>query len=173
MVLLKCCTQYVRKFGKLSSGHRTGKGQFIPFPKKGNHIGVWTTIQLHIFHMLTKLCLKSFNLGFSSTWTKNFQIYKLGFKEAVEPDIKLPTSTESQRKQGSSRKTSTPASLSTLKLLLWKNLKEMGIPDHLTCLLRNLYAGQQATVRVSHGNNWLILNWERSTKRLYIVSLLT
>ena len=40
MVLLKCCTQYVRKFGKLSSGHRTGKGQFIPFPKKGNHIGV-------------------------------------------------------------------------------------------------------------------------------------
>ena len=39
-VLLKCCTQYVRKFGKLSSGHRTGKGQFIPFPKKGNHIDV-------------------------------------------------------------------------------------------------------------------------------------
>ena len=37
MVLLKCCTQYVRKFGKLSSGHRTGKGQFIPFPKKDNH----------------------------------------------------------------------------------------------------------------------------------------
>ena len=173
MVLFKCCTQYVRKFGKLSSGHRTGKSQFIPFPKKGNHIDVWTTIQLHTFDMLARLCLKSFNLGFSSTWTKNFQIYKLGFKEAVEPEIKLPTYTESQRKQGSSRKTSTPASLTTLKLLLWKNLKEMGIPDHLTCLLRNLYADQQATVRVRHGNNWLIPNWERSTKRLYIVSLLT
>ena len=50
---------------------------------------------------------------------------------------------------------------------LWKILKEMGIPDHLTCLGRNLYAGQKAT-----GNNGLVSNWERSTSRLYIVTLL-
>ena len=50
---------------------------------------------------------------------------------------------------------------------LWKILQEMGIPDHLTCLLRNLYAGQKAT-----GNNRLVPNWERSTSRLYIVTLL-
>ena len=54
---------------------------------------------------------------------------------------------------------------------LWKILKEMGIPNHLNCLLRNLYAGQEATVRTGHGaTNWE--NWERSTSRLYTVILL-
>ena len=55
---------------------------------------------------------------------------------------------------------------------LWKILKEMGIPDHLTCLLRNLYSGQEATVRTRHGNKKLVPNWERSMSRLYIVTLL-
>ena len=61
------------------------------------------------------------------------------------------------KKQGNSRKISTSVSLTTLKPLTvwitinWKILKEMGIPDHLTCLLRNLYAGQEATVRTGHG----------------------
>ena len=54
---------------------------------------------------------------------------------------------------------------------LWKILKEMGIPDHLTCLLRNLYAGQEATVRSGHGTR-LVPNRKRSTSRLYIVTLL-
>ena len=54
---------------------------------------------------------------------------------------------------------------------LWKILQEMGIPDNFTCLLRNLYAGQGATVRTGHGT----MHWfhrERSTSRLYIVTLL-
>ena len=51
---------------------------------------------------------------------------------------------------------------------LWKILKEMEISDHLTCFLRNLYAGQEATVRIRHGT----MDWERSTLRLYIVTLL-
>ena len=60
---------------------------------------------------------------------------------------------------------------------LWKILKEMGIPDHLTCLLRNLYAGQEATVRTGQTgqnsqNNRLVPNRKRSTSRLYIVTLL-
>ena len=54
---------------------------------------------------------------------------------------------------------------------LRKILKEMGIPDHLTCVLRNLYAGQEATVRTGHGTD-MILYQERSTSRLYIVTLL-
>ena len=68
----------------------------------------------------------------------------------------LPTSVESEKKQENSRKTSTSASLTTLKpLTIWittnlKILQEMGILDHLTCLLRNLYAGQDATVRTGH-----------------------
>ena len=52
---------------------------------------------------------------------------------------------------------------------LWKILEEMGIPDHLTCLLRNLYVGQEATVRTGHG---MVPNRKRSTSRLYIVTLL-
>ena len=55
---------------------------------------------------------------------------------------------------------------------LWKILKEIRIPDYLTCLLRNLYAGQEATVRTGHGNNRLVPNRKRSTSRLYIVTLL-
>ena len=55
---------------------------------------------------------------------------------------------------------------------LWKILKEMGISDHLTCLLRNLYASQEATVRTGHGTNRLVPNRKRSTSRLYIVTLI-
>ena len=85
-------------------------------------------------------------------------MFKLDLEKAEEPEIKLPTSTGSSKKQESSRKTSTSALLTMPKPLtvwitnkLWKILKEMGIPDHLTCLLRNLYAGQEATVRTGHG----------------------
>ena len=55
---------------------------------------------------------------------------------------------------------------------LWKILQEMGIADHLTCLLRNPYVGQEATVRTRHGTNRLVPNWERSMSRLYIVTLI-
>src|SRR5574341_309507 len=51
---------------------------------------------------------------------------------------------------------------------LWKILQEMGIPDHLTCLQRNLYAGQGATVRTRHGITDWFPNWEKSTSRLYV-----
>ena len=82
---------------------------------------------------------------------------KLDLEKAGEPEIKLPTSIGSSKKQESSRKTSTSASLTMPKPLTvwitinWKILKEMGIPDHIICLLRNLYAGQEATVRTRHG----------------------
>ena len=87
------------------------------------------------FCMLVRLCSKSFKLGFSSMWTENFQMYKMGLEKTEEPEIKLPKFVGSQRKQGNS----TSASLTTLKpLTVWKIIKEMGISDHLTCLLRNL-----------------------------------
>ena len=178
-MLLKCCIQYISKFGKLSSGHRTGKGQFS-FQSQRRSItkSVQTTGKLCSFHMLARLCWKSFKLGFSSTWTKNFQMYKLGFKEAEGPQTKLPTFVGSRRRKGSSRKTSTSASLTPLKPLTvwittnWKSIKEMGISDHFSCLLGNLYAGQEAIVRIGHGNNGLVPNRERSMSRLYIVTLL-
>ena len=87
----------------------------------------------------------------------NFQMFKLVLEKSEEPEIKLPTSAGSSKKQESSRKTSISAVL-TVKAFgyvdhnkLWKILKEMGIPDHLTCLLRNLYLGQKAAVRTGHG----------------------
>ena len=89
-------------------------------------------------------------------------MFKLVLEKAEEPEIKLPTSVESLKKRQSSRKTSISALLTMPKPLTvwitinWKILKEMGIPDHLTCLLRNLYAGQEATVRIGHGTtDWL------------------
>ena len=84
-------------------------------------------------------------------------MFKLDLEKPEEPEIKLPTSIESSNKQENSRKTSISALLTMPKPLtvhhnkLWKILKEMGIADHLTCLLRNLYAGQEATVRTGHG----------------------
>ena len=90
--------------------------------------------------------------------TVNFQMFKLVLEKADEPEIKLPTSAGSSKKQESSRKTSTCALLTMPKPLtvlhhnkLWKILKDMGIPDNLTGLLRNLYTGQEATVRTGHG----------------------
>ena len=79
-------------------------------------------------------------------------MFKLDLGKAEEPEIKLPTSTGSSKKQEGSIKTSTSALLITPKHLtkLWEILQEMGIPDHLTCLLRNLYADQDATVRTEH-----------------------
>ena len=124
------------------------------------------TIQLCSFHMLAKLCSKSFKLGFSSTWTKNFQMYKLGFKEEEEPETKLPAFVRSWRKQESSRKTSTSASLTRLKPLTvwittnWEILKEMGIPDHLTCVMRILYVDQEAIIRIGHGT----MHWYKTGK---------
>ena len=87
-------------------------------------------------------------------------MFKLVLEKAEEPEIKLPTSAGSSKKQESSRKTSISALLTMPKPLTvyittnWKILKEMGIPDHLTCLLRNLYGGQEATVRTGHGTTY-------------------
>ena len=90
-------------------------------------------------------------------WTMNFHMFELVLEKAEEPEINFPISAGSLKKQESSRKTSISALLTTPKPLTvwttinWKILKEMGIPAHLTCLLRNLYAGQEATVRTGHG----------------------
>ena len=85
-------------------------------------------------------------------------MFKLVLEKAEEPEIKLPTSAGSAKKQESSRNTSISAFIDYAKAFdcvdhnkLWKILKEMGISDHLIHLLRNIYAGQEATVRTGHG----------------------
>ena len=90
-------------------------------------------------------------------WTVDFQMFKLDLEKAEEPEIKLPTSVGSSKKQ-ELQKTIYFCFIDYAKAFdcvdhnkLWTILKEMGIPDHLTCLLRNLYAGQEKTVRTGYG----------------------
>ena len=84
-------------------------------------------------------------------------MYRLDFKKTKEPEIQLQHPLDHRKSKKIPEKTSTPASLTMLKLLTvwittnWKILQEMGIPNHLTWLLRNLYAGQEVTVRTTHG----------------------
>ena len=115
---------------------------------------------------LVKQCSKFSKPGSNSTWTLNFQMFKLDLEKAKKQEIKLPTSTGLSKKQKTSRKTSTSALLTMPKpLIVWittvEILKEIGRPDHLTCLLRNLYAGQEATVTTRHGTtDWFQIGKE-------------
>ena len=89
MMLWKCCTQYVSKFGKFISGHRTGKGQFsFQSQRRAMPKCIQTTLKITLISQANKvmlLCSKSFKLGFNSTWTKNFQMFKLDLEKAEEP----------------------------------------------------------------------------------------
>ena len=118
-MLLKCCTQYVIKFGKLISGRRTGKGQFS-FQSQRKAMPENVKTQFRSFHTLGKWCSKVSKPGFNSMWTMNFQMFKLDLEKAEEPEIKLPTFIGSLKKHESSRKTSPSALLTTPKpLTVW------------------------------------------------------
>ena len=90
-------------------------------------------------------------------WTVDFQMFKLVLEKAEESEIKLPSSVGSLKNWESFRKTSISALLTMPNPLTvwittnWKILQEMEIPDHLTCLLKNLYTGQEVTVRTGYG----------------------
>ena len=105
-------------------------------------------------------------------------MFKLVLEKTEEPEIKLPTSAGSWKKQKFQKNIYfcfidyAKAFLCVDHNKLWKILKEIGIPDNLTCLLRNLYAGQEAPVRTGYGNNRLVPNRKMSMSRLYIVTLL-
>ena len=111
-MLWKCRTQYASKFGKLSSSHRTGKCQFSSQSQwKTMSKNVQTTAQLHSSHMLAKKCSKYSKPDFNSMRTMSFQMFKLDLEKAEEPEIILPTSAGSSKKQGNFRK--------NLPLLYW------------------------------------------------------
>ena len=124
-MLLKCCTQYTSKFGKLSNGHRTGKGQFsFQFQRRAIPKKVQTIAQLHSSHTLVKWYSKFSKPSFNSTGTMNFQMFKVDLEKPEEPEVKLPTSVGSSKKQESSRKTSISALLTMPKpLTVWITIK--------------------------------------------------
>ena len=127
-MLWNCYTQYVSKFRKLSSGHRTGKkSAFIPISKKDNikECSNYHTIELilHTSKVMLKILqdLKTLKPGFSNMWTMNFQMFlEKVLEKAEEPEIKLPICTGSSKKQESSRKASISALLTLPKpLTVW------------------------------------------------------
>ena len=133
-----------------------------------------TTAQLHSSHMLAKQPSNFSKLGFNSMWTENFQMFKLDLEKAEEPEIKLPTSIGSYKKQ-EFQKNIYFCFIDYAKAFdyvdhnkLWKILQEMRIPDHLTCLLRNLYTGQEVTVRTRHGTtDWFQIR--KGVRQSYIL----
>ena len=114
---------------------------FNPTPKKGDTKECSNYHTIALISHTSKVTLKILQARLQQYVDCELQMFKLVLEKAEEPEIKLPTSVGSWKKQESSRKTSTS----------WKILKEMGIPGHVTCLLRNLYASQEATVRTVHG----------------------
>ena len=230
-MLLKCCTHYFSKFGKLSRGHRTWKGQVsFQFQRKAMPNSVPTPIQIALismpvpsnftftfhFHALEKEMAthssvlawsipgtgepgglpsmrshrvghdwsdlaaawyrsKSFKLALRSKGTMKFHRHNLGLVQAEEQEIKLPSFPGLCRKQGNSRKIS--PSLSMLKLFtvnhkkLRKILREMGAPDHLTCLLRP-YMQEKKQQLESDMEQWTGSKLRKSMSRLYTITLL-
>ena len=151
-MLLKCNTQYASKFGKPRSGHRTGKGQFLfQFQRRVMLKNVQIAIDLCSFHMLARIQqfmnrdLSNVHAGFrKGRWTRD-QIADICW--IIEKAREFHKSfyfcfiyfTKSFDCVNHNK--------------LWKILKEMGIPDYHTCLLRNLYSGQEGTVRTGHGTS--------------------
>ena len=91
MMLWKCCPQYASKFGKLSSGQDWKRSIFIPIPKKGNAKECSNYCTIALISHPSKVMLKFSNPGSNSTWTMNFQMFKLDLEKAEKSEIKLPT----------------------------------------------------------------------------------
>ena len=132
---------------------------FILIPKKGNAKKCSSYHTIALISHARKVTLKILQARLQQYAKQELPDFKLDLEKAEEPEIKLPISVGSQKKQENSRIASTSASLTSKAKVfdcvdhkkLWKILQEIEIPDHLTCLLRNLYAGQEATVRTGHG----------------------
>ena len=120
-MLSKCCTQYISKFEKLSSSHKTGKDHFsFQSQRRARPKNVQTTGQLHSSYTLARQCSKFSKPVFSSMWTVNFQMFKMDLEKAEKPEIKLLISVGWQKKQENTRKTSTSALLTRPKpLTVW------------------------------------------------------
>ena len=138
MMLWKCYTQYASKFGKLSSGHTTGKVSFHSNPKERQCQRMLKHCTIALISHISKIMLKILQAKISTMWTVNFQMFKLVLEKAEEQEIKLPTSAGSLKKQESSRKTSISVLLTMPKPLtvwitincgkFWKNSRPPDLP---------------------------------------------
>ena len=155
-MLWKCCTQYASIFRQLCTGHRTGKGHFTQIPKKGNAKECLNYHTVVLSSHASKVMFKILQAQLQQYVNRQLPEVQAGFRKGRRTRDQIANIHWLIEKAREFQKTSTSASLTTLKPLtvwittnLWNIL--IGISDHLTCLLRNLYAGQKATVRTGHG----------------------
>ena len=158
-MLWKCYTLYASKFGKLSSGHRTGKGQFsFQSQRKAMPKNAQTTVQLVLISHTSKAALKILQTRLQQYMNCQLPGVQAGFRKGRGTRDQIANIRWIMEKAREFQKNIYCCFIDYAKAFdcvdhnkLWKILQEMGILDHLTCLLRNLFAGQEATVRTGHG----------------------
>ena len=167
-MLLKCCTQYASKFGKLSSGHRTGKRVFIPIPKKVKAKECSNYHKIALISHGSKVMLKIVQARLQQYMNCKIPDVQAGFRKGRGTRDLIANICWIIKKAKEFQKNIYLCFIDYAKASdcvdhnkMWNIFKEMGIPDHLTCLLRNLYAGQEATVRTGHGTtDWFQIGKE-------------
>jgi len=179
-MLWKCCTQYASKFGKLSSGHRTGKEMtyipiFIPIPKKGNAKEYSNYHTVALISHASKVMLKILQARLLQYVNHELPDVQAGFRKGRRTRDQIANISWIIEKAREFQKNIHFCFIDYAKAFdcvdhkQWKILQEMGILDHLMCLLRNLYAGQQATVRTGRGTtDWFQIG--KGIRQAYILS---
>ena len=158
-MLWKCYTQYTSKFGKLSSGHRTGKGQFsFQTQRKEIPKNVETTTKIALISHTSKVTLKILQDRLQRYINCEIPDVQAGLRKARGTRDQIASIRWIIEKAREFQKNISFCFIDYVKAFdcvdhnkLWKVLQEMGIPDHLTCLLRNRYTGQEATIRTRYG----------------------
>ena len=174
-MLLKYYTQYASKFEKLSSGHRTGKGQFLFQPqRRAVPKNVQSTTQFVLISHASKVMLKTLQARLQQYVKWELPDIQAGFRKAEEPEIKLPTSVGSSKKQENPEKH--VFLLHWLCQSLWLcGSQQMGKFFKRWEFQTTLPASWEICMQVKKQQTWnnrLVPNWKRSTSRLYIVTLL-
>src|SRR5574339_10854 len=159
MMLWKCCTLYASKFGKLNSRPQDWKRSvFIPIPKKDNAKECSNYCTTALISHASKVMLKILQARLQQYMNRELPDVQAGFRKARGTRDKIANISWIFEKNKRVPEKHLFLLYDYAKAFdcvdhnkLWKILKEMGIPDHLTCLLRNLYTGQEATIRTKHG----------------------
>ena len=157
-MLLECCTQYASTFGKLSSGQDWKKSVFIPIPMKGNAKECLNYHTIALISHTSKVMLKILQARFQQYVNFELPDVQARFRKGRGTRDHIANIRWIIEKAREFQKNIYFCFIDYAKAFdcvdhnkLWKILQEMGIPYHLTCLLRDLYAGQEATVRTGHG----------------------
>ena len=174
-----CCMHYANKFGKFSSGHRIGElSVFISISKKDNAKECSNNCTIAPVSHTSKAMLKILQARLQQYLNRELPDVQAEFRKGRGTRDHIANICWIIESASEFQKNSYFCFIDCANTFdcvdhnkLWKFLQEMGISDQLTCFLRNLYAGQEAIVRTQTWNQRMVPNWERSTSRLYIVTL--